>query len=110
MPIIFSVEFEAVCELNFFVRVERDFSVEVDDFFLPIKNGGVGSYRDAFFVFKFDGAGVVFIDSKHIKASANKHKSKEVRVTKPIKQYQQELEAQSKHDGFGQWTIYKRRT
>ena len=34
----------------------------------------------------------VFIDSTHIKASANKHKSKEIKVTKPIKQYQQELE------------------
>ena len=37
-------------------------------------------------------ASAVFIDSTHIKASANKHKSKEVKVTKPIKQYQQELE------------------
>ena len=37
-------------------------------------------------------ATAVFIDSTHIKASANKHKSKEVKVTKPIKQYQQELE------------------
>ena len=34
-------------------------------------------------------ASAVFID---IKASANKNKSKEVRVIKPIKQYQQELE------------------
>ena len=39
-------------------------------------------------------ASAVFIDSTHIKASANKHKSKEVKVTKPIKQYQQELEAE----------------
>ena len=37
-------------------------------------------------------ASAVFIDSTHIKASANKNKSKEVKVTKPIKQYQQELE------------------
>ena len=37
-------------------------------------------------------ATAVFIDSTHIKASANKHKSKEVKVTKPIKQYQLELE------------------
>lgn len=40
-------------------------------------------------------ASAVFIDSTHIKASANKHKSKEVKVTKPIKpikQYQLELE------------------
>ena len=37
-------------------------------------------------------ASAVFIDSTHIKASANKHKSKEVKITKPIKQYQQELE------------------
>ena len=37
-------------------------------------------------------ASAVFIDSTHIKAAANKHKSKEVKVTKPIKQYQQELE------------------
>lgn len=39
-------------------------------------------------------ASAVFIDSTHIKASANKHKSKEVKVIKPIKQYQQELEAE----------------
>ena len=39
-------------------------------------------------------ASAVFIDSTHIKAAANKHKSKEVKVTKPIKQYQQELEAE----------------
>ena len=37
-------------------------------------------------------ASAVFIDSTHIKASDNKHKSKEVKVTKPIKQYQLELE------------------
>ena len=37
-------------------------------------------------------ASAVFIDSTHIKASANKHKNKEVKVTKPIKQYQLELE------------------
>ena len=37
-------------------------------------------------------ATAVFIDSTHIKACANKNKSKEVKVTKPIKQYQQELE------------------
>ena len=36
----------------------------------------------------------VFIDSTHIKASANKHKSKEVKITKLIKQYQQELKAE----------------
>lgn len=30
----------------------------------------------------------------HIKACANKHKSREVKVAKPIKQYQQELEAE----------------
>ena len=41
-------------------------------------------------------ATAVFIDSTHIKASANKHKSKEVKVTKPIKQYQQELEEEIK--------------
>ena len=34
----------------------------------------------------------IFIDSTHIKASANKHKSKKVTVTKPVKQYQAELE------------------
>ena len=39
-------------------------------------------------------ASSVFIDSTHIKASANKHKSKEVKVTKPLKQYQLELEAE----------------
>ena len=39
-------------------------------------------------------ASAVFIDSTHIKACANKNKSKEVKVTKPIKQYQQELEAE----------------
>lgn len=33
-----------------------------------------------------------FIDSTHIKASANKHKRKTVTVTKPIKDYQAELE------------------
>ena len=37
-------------------------------------------------------ASAVFIDSTHIKASANKNKSKEIKVTKPIRQYQQELE------------------
>lgn len=39
-------------------------------------------------------ASAVFIDSTHIKASANKHKTKEVKITKPIKAYQQELEAE----------------
>ena len=37
-------------------------------------------------------ASAIFIDSTHIKASANKHKSKKVTLTKPIKQYQSELE------------------
>ena len=37
-------------------------------------------------------ASAIFIDSTHIKASANKHKSKKVTLTKPIKQYQAELE------------------
>ena len=37
-------------------------------------------------------ASAIFIDSTHIKASANKHKSKKVTLTKPIKQYQVELE------------------
>ena len=48
-------------------------------------------------------ASAIFIDSTHIKASANKNKSKEVKVTKPIKQYQLELEEeineQRKADG-----------
>ena len=39
-------------------------------------------------------ATAIFIDSTHIKASANRNKSKEVKVTKPIKQYQLELEAE----------------
>ena len=34
----------------------------------------------------------IFIDSTHIKASANKHKSKKVTLTKTITQYQIELE------------------
>lgn len=39
-------------------------------------------------------ASAVLIDATHIKTSANKHKIKEVKVTKPIKQYQQELKAE----------------
>ena len=40
----------------------------------------------------FIDASAIFIDGTHIKASANKNKSERVTVTKPIKQYQKELD------------------
>ena len=52
--IFFAVEFHAVGELNFFLRLERDVAVEVHDFIAPIKNSRVRIYRDTFFIFKFN--------------------------------------------------------
>ena len=40
----------------------------------------------------FVDASAIFIDGTHIKASANKNKSEKIPVTKPVKQYQQELD------------------
>ena len=40
----------------------------------------------------FVDASAIFIDGTHIKASANKNKSEQVKVTKPAKQYQKELD------------------
>ena len=40
----------------------------------------------------FVDASAVFIDGTHIKASANKHKTQKVTVTKPIPQYKSELD------------------
>ena len=40
----------------------------------------------------FVDASAIFIDGTHIKASANKNKSERVTVTKPVKQYQKELD------------------
>lgn len=40
----------------------------------------------------FIDASAIFIDGTHIKASANKNKSQQFTVTKPIKQYQKELD------------------
>lgn len=40
----------------------------------------------------FVDASALFIDGTHIKANANKHRSSRITVTKPIKQYQSELD------------------
>lgn len=40
----------------------------------------------------FIDASAIFINGTHIKASANKNKSQQVTITKPIKQYQKELD------------------
>ena len=40
----------------------------------------------------FVDASAIFIDGTHIKASANKNKSEQVKVTKPAKEYQKELD------------------
>lgn len=42
----------------------------------------------------FIDASAIFIDGTHIKANANKRKHEKVKVDKPIKQYQSELEAE----------------
>lgn len=46
----------------------------------------------------FVDASAVFIDGTHIKASANKHKTQKVTVTKPIPQYKSELDQESDND------------
>ena len=43
-------------------------------------------------------ASAIFIDGTHIKASANKNKSEQVKVTKPAKQYQKELDDEIDRD------------
>ena len=40
----------------------------------------------------FVDASAVFIDDTHIKASANKHKSEKIKLTKPVPQYKSELD------------------
>ena len=46
----------------------------------------------------FVDASAVFIDGTHIKASANKHKTQKVTVTKPIPQYKSELDQEIDND------------
>lgn len=46
----------------------------------------------------FVDASAIFIDGTHIKASANKNKSEQVKVTKPAKQYQKELDEEIDRD------------
>ena len=46
----------------------------------------------------FVDASAIFIDGTHIKASANKNKSEQVKVTKPAKQYQKELDDEIDRD------------
>ena len=46
----------------------------------------------------FIDASAIFIDGTHIKANANKRKHEKVKVNKPIKQYQSELEAEINED------------
>ena len=46
----------------------------------------------------FIDASTIFIDGTHIKANANKRKHEKVKVDKPIKQYQSELEAEINED------------
>ena len=46
----------------------------------------------------FIDASSVFIDGTHIKASANRNKKEKVTVTKPIKQYREELEQEIQLD------------
>ena len=46
----------------------------------------------------FVDASAIFIDGTHIKASANKNKSEQVKVTKPAKEYQKELDDEIDRD------------
>lgn len=46
----------------------------------------------------FVDASAIFIDGTHIKANANRNKKESVRVIKPVKQYQEELEAEIAQD------------
>jgi transposase len=46
----------------------------------------------------FIDTGAVFIDSTHVKASANKHKYKNAAVTKAVRSYQSELESEIEAD------------